>query len=414
MEPDSTRPRRRVRLARAAARSRPDGPRACRKPRRVARPGGRRCPRRHADRRQRPRPVGADHRGERCEHPAVLTDLRDDLDRVLRALDDPDGQGSPRDDRRDHRRRQPRGRAAPRQARYDQALRPGGRPRRRHPGQIAALLQFIGEIGINLEDMRLEHSPGAPIGIVEVSVVPRQEQRLVEELEGRGWRIAAAWDDTTTRTSPWTSPASPGDPRAPTRPAHPDAAGRRSGRWSRRRRARRGGRRPGEPRRRAGFDQRSGPVRSAAGRLRGEDRHRGRRTRGQRQVERLARRGPCAGLRVPGTGAAYRAWRGTHCSRASTSTTRGRRGELGHLRLRDRHRPRRVLRARRRHRRDRRDPHAGGHRSSVAHIAKLPEVREKLVQLFRQVMRKADAQGIITRGATSPRSSHPMPRSASC
>ncbi|ROP58499.1 cytidylate kinase [Curtobacterium sp. PhB130] len=35
---------------------------------------------------------------------------------------------------------------------------------------------------------------------------------------------------------------------------------------------------------------------------------------------------------------------------------------------------------------------------AVAHIAKLPEVRERLVQLFRNVMRKADARGIITEG----------------
>lgn len=123
----------------------------------------------------------------------VLADLRDDLDRVLRALDDPDGQGSPRT--------------------IAETIAAGNRGVERlpgkhgttkrfaqvvvlvddTPGQIAALLQFIGEIGINLEDMRLEHSPGAPIGIVEVSVVPEQEQRLVEELEGRGWRIAAAW-----------------------------------------------------------------------------------------------------------------------------------------------------------------------------------------------------------------------------
>jgi prephenate dehydrogenase len=61
------------------------------------------------------------------------------------------------------------------------------------PGQIAALLTRIGEIGVNLEDLRLEHSPGAQIGIVEVSVVPEQEQRLVEDLESHGWRIAAAW-----------------------------------------------------------------------------------------------------------------------------------------------------------------------------------------------------------------------------
>lgn len=123
----------------------------------------------------------------------VLADLRDDLDRVLRALGDPDGQGSPRT--------------------IAETIASGNRGVERlpgkhgttkrfaqvvvlvddTPGQIAALLAFIGEIGINLEDMRLEHSPGAPIGIVEVSVVPEQEQRLVEELEGHGWRIAAAW-----------------------------------------------------------------------------------------------------------------------------------------------------------------------------------------------------------------------------
>lgn len=36
--------------------------------------------------------------------------------------------------------------------------------------------------------------------------------------------------------------------------------------------------------------------------------------------------------------------------------------------------------------------------AAVAHIAKLPEVRAKLVSLFRQVMRMAEGQGIITEG----------------
>lgn len=36
--------------------------------------------------------------------------------------------------------------------------------------------------------------------------------------------------------------------------------------------------------------------------------------------------------------------------------------------------------------------------AAVAHIAKLPAVRAKLVQLFRDVMRRADAPGIITEG----------------
>jgi prephenate dehydrogenase len=61
------------------------------------------------------------------------------------------------------------------------------------PGELARLFDLIGSIGINLEDLRLEHSPGAQIGIAEVSVVPEQEQRLLDELERRGWRIAAAW-----------------------------------------------------------------------------------------------------------------------------------------------------------------------------------------------------------------------------
>jgi cytidylate kinase len=36
--------------------------------------------------------------------------------------------------------------------------------------------------------------------------------------------------------------------------------------------------------------------------------------------------------------------------------------------------------------------------AAVAHIAKLPEVRAELVRLFRTVMRRADAEGIITEG----------------
>lgn len=58
------------------------------------------------------------------------------------------------------------------------------------PGQLAALLTEIGEVGVNLEDLRLEHSPGAEIGIVEVSVVPEVRDRLERELTERGWRIA--------------------------------------------------------------------------------------------------------------------------------------------------------------------------------------------------------------------------------
>jgi prephenate dehydrogenase len=123
----------------------------------------------------------------------VLTDLRDDLDRVIAALDEPGATGSPRTiaetmaagNRGVERLPGKHGTTA----RFAQVVVLVDDT----PGQIAALLTTIGEIGINLEDLRLEHSPGAQIGIVEVSVVPEQEERLIGELEGRGWRIAAAW-----------------------------------------------------------------------------------------------------------------------------------------------------------------------------------------------------------------------------
>ncbi|WP_150306602.1 prephenate dehydrogenase [Planctomonas psychrotolerans] len=58
------------------------------------------------------------------------------------------------------------------------------------PGQLARLLTHIGEIGVNLEDLRIEHSPGAQIGLAEIGVLPEVELRLTEELASRGWRIA--------------------------------------------------------------------------------------------------------------------------------------------------------------------------------------------------------------------------------
>lgn len=61
------------------------------------------------------------------------------------------------------------------------------------PGELARLLTEIGEAGVNMEDLRLEHSPGAQVGLAEISVVPEVERQLVAELEKRGWRIAEAW-----------------------------------------------------------------------------------------------------------------------------------------------------------------------------------------------------------------------------
>ena len=61
------------------------------------------------------------------------------------------------------------------------------------PGELARLLGEIGSVGVNLEDLRLEHSPGAQFGLAEISVVTEAEDRLAAELQARGWKIAGAF-----------------------------------------------------------------------------------------------------------------------------------------------------------------------------------------------------------------------------
>lgn len=122
----------------------------------------------------------------------ILRGVRDDVDALLTALADPEAPGS----RRALAELIAAGNAGV-------ARIPGkhGDDRRfaqlvvmidDTPGQLARLLTEIGELGINMEDLRLEHSPGAPIGFAEVSVLPEVEQRLIDELSARGWRIAGA------------------------------------------------------------------------------------------------------------------------------------------------------------------------------------------------------------------------------
>jgi prephenate dehydrogenase len=57
------------------------------------------------------------------------------------------------------------------------------------PGELARLLHDVGSAGINLEDLRLEHSQGQPVGLAEVLVVPSAAQVLVTALRERGWVV---------------------------------------------------------------------------------------------------------------------------------------------------------------------------------------------------------------------------------
>lgn len=56
-----------------------------------------------------------------------------------------------------------------------------------HPGELARLLADAGEIGVNVEDLRIDHDPARPVGLVELTVDSDRADFLQESLETRGW-----------------------------------------------------------------------------------------------------------------------------------------------------------------------------------------------------------------------------------
>lgn len=120
----------------------------------------------------------------------VLRGLRRDLDRVLDALDTSSG---------------PDGRAALRAVLaggVDGRSRLPGKHGTPHveyttvtvvvddkPGQLAALFADAGAAGVNVEDVRIEHSPGQPVGLVELDVRPGADTLLTKALRERGWTV---------------------------------------------------------------------------------------------------------------------------------------------------------------------------------------------------------------------------------
>jgi prephenate dehydrogenase len=120
----------------------------------------------------------------------ILTAYRDDLDRLIAALHDPQGSGAPRTI------------AETLVAGNEGVTRiPGkhGQDRRYatllvtvpdRPGELGRLLTEMGEEGVNMEDLRLEHSPGAQVGFAEIAVLPEAAHRLAAALEARGWSLS--------------------------------------------------------------------------------------------------------------------------------------------------------------------------------------------------------------------------------
>jgi prephenate dehydrogenase len=55
------------------------------------------------------------------------------------------------------------------------------------PGELARLFVAAGEAGVNVEDVSIEHSPGHPVGLVELMVRPEHADRLAGALGASGW-----------------------------------------------------------------------------------------------------------------------------------------------------------------------------------------------------------------------------------
>ncbi len=74
----------------------------------------------------------------------------------------------------------------------------GGEPReftgvqvviRDQPGELTRLFDAAGAAGVNVEDVRIEHSPGLPVGVAELSVRPAEAGTLLDALEAGGWPV---------------------------------------------------------------------------------------------------------------------------------------------------------------------------------------------------------------------------------
>jgi prephenate dehydrogenase len=127
----------------------------------------------------------------------ILTELRQDVDAVVHALHDmladPQDPDWARTSLREVLLRGNAGRArlpgkhGGRSTSY--AVVPVVVPDR--PGELARLVNDIGGSGVNIEDLRIEHSPGQAVGLVEVAVTPAAETKVTQALTALGWVVHA-------------------------------------------------------------------------------------------------------------------------------------------------------------------------------------------------------------------------------
>lgn len=55
------------------------------------------------------------------------------------------------------------------------------------PGELSRLVNDTGDAGINIEDLRIDHELGRPVGLVEILVVESSAEKLESALRGLGW-----------------------------------------------------------------------------------------------------------------------------------------------------------------------------------------------------------------------------------
>ena len=56
-----------------------------------------------------------------------------------------------------------------------------------HPGELARLFADVGEIGVNIEDLHIDHDPGRPVGLVSWWWRTQPPRACARSLEARDW-----------------------------------------------------------------------------------------------------------------------------------------------------------------------------------------------------------------------------------
>ncbi|GAC1380726.1 MAG: prephenate dehydrogenase [Marmoricola sp.] len=117
----------------------------------------------------------------------VLAEVRDQLDRTIGALRSPDGDGEEVLEEILMRGNTGRG----------SLLSKHGAPLIEAgslfvavpdvPGELARLFRDVGEIGVNIEDLRIEHDPARPVGLLELTIAAAAIGGLADALNARGW-----------------------------------------------------------------------------------------------------------------------------------------------------------------------------------------------------------------------------------